>query len=276
MGLPVLARRSGPRAPAAPSGPVAPAGPCGPSQPASSSSCGARDDQFCLCHDECLPTVFHEACRTVLAIVKSRVVAGKIRMPPRFSTKLKRTTDFAWLDRSPPSRRAPPALPVQLGGRMLATQQDVTMTPKHQGGLHATDCNQRRLVSPAARRHARPGASTELDAAAGKRALPIEMGRERRARLRQPHEAADRAQRGQADQNGRSHRDRPRAEREHAVLRHAALRRAHQAHLHEPAVQQPRQQRGDGDFGDRPGRHPVRRLRPPDPRQQPLQLLQGR
>ena len=61
-----------------------------------------------------------------------------------------------------------------------------------------------------------------------------------------------------------------------AVLRHAPLRRAHQAHLHEPAVQQPRQQRGDGDLRDRPGRHPVRRLRPPDPRQQPLQLLQDR
>ena len=89
-------------------------------------------------------------------------------------------------------------------------------------------------------------------------------------------EAADRAQRRQADQDRRGDRARPRARRQHAVLRHAPLRRARQAHVHEHRLQQARQQRGDGALRDRPGRHAVRRLRAPEPWQQPLQLLQDR
>ncbi len=118
------------------------------------------------------------------------------------------------------------------------------------------------------------GAGADLVAAAGEGALPVEMGRSRRARLRQPPEGRRRAQGHQPDQDRRGDRARPCAERQDAVLRHAPLRRAHQAHVPEQAQQQARLQRGDRDLRDRPGRHPARRLRPPEPRGQPLQLLQ--
>ncbi len=94
------------------------------------------------------------------------------------------------------------------------------------------------------RAHVRPRAGAELDRAARKPALSLEMGRGRRARLRQPHEARERAARRPAHQDRRGHRDRARAERQDAVLRHASLRRPHQALVHERLLQPPRQQRG--------------------------------
>src|SRR5262249_29364836 len=144
------------------------------------------------------------------------------------------------------------------------------------GGNHATHRIWGRAGRNACGQQHRPGPSSELDAAARKPALPVEMGRGRRARLRQPHEAADGAQRSQADQDRRSHRTRIRAQCEYAVLRHTALRRARQTHLHERVRQSARQQRGDRHFRDRAGRHSVRRFCPPDPRKQLVQLLQGR
>ena len=114
-----------------------------------------------------------------------------------------------------------------------------------------------------------------LDGARREPALSLEMGRGRRARVGQSHEAADRAQRGQADQDRRGDRARPCAWARDAVLRHAAFRSACEADIHERVLQPARQQRGDRDLGDRPGRHPVRWLRAPDPREQLVQLLQG-
>src|SRR5262249_1233027 len=64
-----------------------------------------------------------------------------------------------------------------------------------------------------------PGSSSELDTAAREPALSVEMGCWRRARLRQPHEATNCAQRSQADQDRRGHRTRIRAQCEYAVLR---------------------------------------------------------
>ena len=138
--------------------------------------------------------------------------------------------------------------------------------------MHAHSVPRSRLRLPPHRQRSNP----VLDRPAGKRALPVEMGRGRRARLGQPDEAGARARRREADQDRRDHRARACARAHDAVLRHAPLRRAREAHLHEHRLERARQQRGDGALRDRPGRHAVRRLRAPDPSQQPLQLLQDR
>ena len=114
----------------------------------------------------------------------------------------------------------------------------------------------------------------DLVAARREGPLPIQVGGRRRARLRQPPEGGRRHEGRGHDQDRRGDRAGPRAQRQDAVLRHAPLRRARQAHVPQPARQQARLQRGAGGVRDRPGRHPARRLRPPEPRGQPLQLLQ--
>ena len=98
------------------------------------------------------------------------------------------------------------------------------------------------------------------------RALPVEVGRRRPARAGN-HMKPETVLRGRAaDQDRRGHRARAGAERGHAVLRHAAASSSDQADVDERRVQPSRQQRGDRRRRDGPGRHAVRRVRPPDAR----------
>src|SRR5438034_608464 len=146
----------------------------------------------------------------------------------------------------------------------------VRRAPVRNRQLSGNDEAHRRCLacSPAGRRRA-------VERAARKPALPVEVGRGRRARLGQPHEEPrGRAARRAAHQDRRGDRAEPRARARHGLLRHAHLQPAHQAHLHEHRQEHARQQRGGRHLRDRPGRHAVRRLRAPEPWRFALQLLQ--
>src|SRR5215472_709146 len=86
--------------------------------------------------------------------------------------------------------------------------------------IHAEDTHATHRIWGCAGRNAcgqqhGPRSSSELDTAAREPALSVEMGCWRRARLRQPHEATNCAQRSQADQDRRGHRTRIRAQCEY-------------------------------------------------------------
>src|SRR5262249_24981822 len=106
-------------------------------------------------------------------------------------------------------------LKVTLLERILMRPDDIRKPHAHGEETHATDRIWGRVGRNACGQQHSAGPSSELDAAARKSALSVEMGRGRRARLRQPHEAANGAQRSQAHQDRRGHRTRIRAQFEY-------------------------------------------------------------